>query len=200
MTFLKQSTVILLKEEYQTSIEKRNHYTLAQKAIDNNGSNITSSEQQLEEWAKFLEAKAKFSPRDDEPAVNLSDPTDIDVTVRDITIVEVQECVRKLKHGKAAGQDTIPVEQYKSSETAASELRSVLLSIWTDESIPDELTWRHADALQEEMSEQADKLQSLRSAESQLQSVCNDFADANASILRDKNISYPSWFSKRSRL
>ena len=109
--------------------------SFVQPAIDNNGNNITSSEQQLEEWAKFLEAK--FSPRDDEPAV---DPTDIDVTARDITIVEVQECVKKLKHGKASGPDTIPVEQYKSSETALSELHSVLFSIWTDESIPDELT------------------------------------------------------------
>ena len=52
----------------------------------------------------------------------------------------MQECVKKLKHGKAAWPDTIPVEQYKSCETAVSELHSVLLSIWTDESIPDELT------------------------------------------------------------
>ena len=55
-----------------------------------------------------------------------------------IELAKVAACVAKLKPCKAAGPDGIPVEQYKTSDTAVSELHSLLSDIFETESIPDD--------------------------------------------------------------
>ena len=46
--------------------------------------------------------------------------------------------MKSLKSNKAWGPDNIPVEQYKSSDAATEELFDVLLSIWQEETIPED--------------------------------------------------------------
>ena len=106
-----------------------------QPSVDLDGNLITSSEQQLEAWAKFLEKK--FSARADEPVVELGNDDDGSEV---ISLEEVTACVSKMKSGKATGPDEIPVEQYKASPAAVYELHDVLQEIWTTEEIPDEFT------------------------------------------------------------
>ena len=83
----------------------------------------------------FLENK--FSARADEPIVVI-DNTDDDTEI--ISLEEVKTCVGKMKSGKATGPDAIPVEQYKASPSAVSELHNVLQEIWVTAEILDEFT------------------------------------------------------------
>ena len=75
--------------------------------------------------------------RADEPIVVI-DNTDDDTEI--ISLEEVKTCVGKMKSRKATGPDAIPVEQYKASPSAVSELHNVLQEIWVTEEIPDEFT------------------------------------------------------------
>ena len=105
-----------------------------QPAIDQEGSPITSTEQQQDEWANFLEKK--FAARDGETEVNLQQTED-ETLPPDITLDEVKACVHKLKPNKSPGPDSIPVEQYKASDQATIELHCLLLNIWKEECTPD---------------------------------------------------------------
>ena len=77
-----------------------------------------------------------------EPEVN----TDINVLLReydmscldcDITRVEVEQVVKKLKNGKAAGMDEIPYEMYKWGGPRITDLLVVLFEkIWNAEMVP----------------------------------------------------------------
>ena len=114
---------------------KGNGSRFTQPTTDNNGDLIISSDQQLESWASFLEEK--FKARPNEPEVFIPEPNS-DENITDLTLEEVEDCMKSLKSNKACGPDTIPVEQYKSSDAATNELYDVLLSIWQEESIPDD--------------------------------------------------------------
>ena len=112
---------------------KQNGSTFCQPSKDTNGNLITSTEQQLELWAKFLEGK--FVACVGEPNVDLQSRAG-DEGVDEITLEEVKVCVSQLKSGKASGPDEIPVEQFKKSETACKELHLFLTKIWENEDIP----------------------------------------------------------------
>ena len=114
---------------------KRSGNLTVQPSIDSDGNPITSAEEQQEAWAKFLENK--FAARPDEPEIDLHDDDDAPSTPN-ITLAEVQTCVKNLKPNKSPGPDTIPVEQYKASGTAVTELHHLLRTIWDDENTPDE--------------------------------------------------------------
>ena len=62
--------------------------SFVQPSVDPEGNIITSSEQQLEEWAKFLENK--FAARENEPVVDLSNSESTDETVPVISVDEVK--------------------------------------------------------------------------------------------------------------
>ena len=117
---------------------KRNGNQHTQPALDDNGNPITSTKQQLNLWADFLDKK--FAPGVNEPEIDLSDPPEAEPSPP-ITMAEVKECVKKLKSGKAPGPDTIPVEQYKASPEATAELHELISSIHDTESLPDEFAF-----------------------------------------------------------
>ena len=114
---------------------KRKTTSFAQPSIDDQGSPITSNEQQLELWARFLEEKFRAQPG--EPDIILHSDSELDVPPP--TLDEVSACVKQLKKGKSTGPDEVPIEQYQSSQRACRELWEVILSIWDDEQIPEEL-------------------------------------------------------------
>ena len=58
--------------------------------------------------------------------------------IPEITLEEVQACVKRIKSNKSPGPDTIPAEQLKASEVAMSELHHLLSAIWTQEVIPND--------------------------------------------------------------
>ena len=116
---------------------KRKCNAFIQPSVDHLGNEITSTEQQLESWAIFLEDK--FAARPNEPVIDLSEPADNAENVPDITFEEIQACVTKQKRNKATGPDGVPIEQHQYSQAAIHELHSILLSIFQTEVIPDDL-------------------------------------------------------------
>ena len=50
----------------------------------------------------------------------------------------MKQCVTQLKPGKASGQDSVPVEQYKASPEATQELFELLKNIHDSETIPND--------------------------------------------------------------
>ena len=79
----------------------------------------------------------KFSARPGELVVAL-ERTIYEEEVTEPTLMEVEACVKQLKKGKAVGPDTIPVEQFKASKTATTELWHVIQSIWREEVMPED--------------------------------------------------------------
>ena len=104
-----------------------------QPSKDMEGKLITSSEQQHEAWALFLEKK--FAARPGEPQLDLQL---VDENVEDppeISLDEVKACAKKMKPNKSPGPDTIPAEQIKISDVAISELHLLLYAIWKQEDL-----------------------------------------------------------------
>ena len=106
-----------------------------QPTLDGNGDPITTTEQQHQVWADFLDNKFAAIPND--PEVDLSDPPDEPPPAK-FTLDEMKECVKKLKSGKACGPDKVPIEQYKASDEATTELFSLLTNIWDTETMPED--------------------------------------------------------------
>ena len=97
---------------------------------------ITTSEQQQEAWAQFLEKKFAARPGEVELDINsLEDPAE---RITEISLEEVQACVKRIKSNKSPGPDSIPAEQLKASNAAMSELHHLLSAIWTQEVMPDD--------------------------------------------------------------
>ena len=113
---------------------KGNGNRFIQPSTDKNGDIITTTEQQLDSWAVFLEDKFKALPNEPEIVIPERGSSE---NIADLSFEEVKVCVNRLRSNKACGPDSIPVEQYKYSEAATEELYNVLLSIWQDEIIPE---------------------------------------------------------------
>ena len=106
-----------------------------QPAKDAQGNIITTTEQQLELWAEFLEKKFASDPN--EPNVILTSGEE--EAVPPITLEETSACVKMLSKGKAAGPDEVPIEQFQQSESACAALHDVITSIFDTEDVPEEL-------------------------------------------------------------
>lgn len=135
----KEGSVGNITEVYRLSKSlstKRSGNAFVQPSVDLQGNEITSSEQQLEAWAVFLEEK--FAARPNEPEIDLQQTPANEDLVPDIDMEEVKVCVTKQKHGKAVGPDGNPVEQYQASDSALKELHHLLLAIWQQETVPDD--------------------------------------------------------------
>ena len=115
---------------------KRKCNAFIQPSVDHLGNEITSTEQQLESWAVFLEDK--FAARPNEPVIDLSEPGNAE-NIPDISFEEIEACVSKQKRNKATGPDGIPIEQHQYSQAAIHELHNILLSIFQTEVIPDDM-------------------------------------------------------------
>jgi hypothetical protein len=117
-------------------LSSKNGSAFTQPSKDHLGNPITSTEQQLESWAIFLEKKFAASPQ--EPSVDLDDIPSLQENVPDIDIDEVKTCVKLLKSNKAAGPDEIPIEQYKNNDIACTELHQLISTMRSEEYIPED--------------------------------------------------------------
>ena len=101
---------------------------------DLSGDPITSPEQLVSAWNTFLAKKFTSPPsdinREQEQTVSPDDH---------LTTAELEECLDALKSGKAPGVDGIPIEAYKHSPAAKSELFRTTRLIWDTESPPADL-------------------------------------------------------------
>ena len=98
------------------------------------GRRITTTTQLLGEWEKFLGTKFKRpaadADRNLESAAAEEDELGYD---------ELRDCLKALRSGKATGWDDVPVEAYRGSVHATSELFRICRMMWHTERIPPEL-------------------------------------------------------------
>ena len=101
---------------------------------DLEGEPILSQQQLLDSWNKFL--ADKFSSPDSDK----DRPQEATVSPEDhLGEAELEDALKSLKEGKAPGWDNIPIEAYKYSESAKSELFRIATLIWESESIPNDI-------------------------------------------------------------
>ena len=93
---------------------------LSMPSIDHIGNPITSTVQQLESWAIFLEKKFDAGPG--EPTVDREGVPNQQENVPYIDIEEVKTCVKSLKPRRVPGPDEVPIERYKNNYIACNEL------------------------------------------------------------------------------
>ena len=101
---------------------------------DLNGDMLVTQDQLLAEWSKFL--GAKFASPDADRNRPLEHLTAEDDELGDD---ELRKCLQALRCGKAAGCDGVPVEAYRGSVEATTELFRICRLMWTTERIPAEL-------------------------------------------------------------
>ena len=106
-----------------------------QPSVDENGLPITSTQQQLELWAQFLQNKFSAQPNEPEVVLHAEEEQEVEMP----SLEEVESCVKKLKKGKAVGPDGIPVEQFHANDRACRELHDLILTIFESEEVPEEL-------------------------------------------------------------
>ncbi len=107
---------------------------------DKNGNILLTKEEQVQHWVEHFretlnqpEPKSTFAfdPRDFAP--------ELQVKMDKITVDEVEQALKKLKSGKAAGQDQIPAELLKHGGTSMIQVLTQLMNrCWEEEQIPDE--------------------------------------------------------------
>ena len=117
-----------------SSKSNSNRYT--QPSTDSTGTLVTNTDQQLDAWAGFLEKKFARLPGEVDPVLPEADPDEVQVPT--VSLDEVKACVKHMKCGKSTGPDTIPIEQFKASDSATKQLHSFLCNIFDSESIPDD--------------------------------------------------------------
>ena len=101
---------------------------------DLNGDPIMSTEQLLSSWNTFL--SDKFKP----PEIDSTRVCEATVSPEEyLTEDELEDCLKNMKDGKAPGPDDLPIEAFKYSTAAKSELFRVIRLIWDTECIPPEL-------------------------------------------------------------
>lgn len=104
-----------------------------------NGEELPDLPAKLDRWAEYFDGLLN-RPLPNEPLemADLNNVPELDISVDPPSEAEVSRAVRKLKSGKAPGEDQIPPECWKAcGEAGMKELTEIVRSCWTDETIPD---------------------------------------------------------------
>ena len=99
-----------------------------------NGEPLTEARQLLDAWQDFLGRKFECA---DVPGAAYAPDTIVDDNDSDeVTSHELETCLRMLRSGKAPGWDGIPIEAYRGSPAAKTELFAIVRLMWRSEDIP----------------------------------------------------------------
>ena len=105
-----------------------------------NGTTITEERAKLERWKNHFQ---QILNRPDPPVLaDIPEANeDLNIDLGDISVEEVKAAIKKMKSGKAPGQDGICPEMLKAEEEVTPiVLQQILQDIWEKETCPD--TWR----------------------------------------------------------
>lgn len=108
---------------------------------DSHGTMITDLSLRTERWKEHFQTLLNHPPPDSlDPTLTSLPPSsseEYDVSTDPPTLAEVISAIRKLKNGKAPGEDGLKPEIFKScSESIAPEILKIIQGIWTTEHIP----------------------------------------------------------------
>ena len=111
---------------------KRGGNVMPTKAAD--GRPLTEARQLLHAWQDFL--GKKFTCADVPGTAYVPEMADDDNDTDDVTEEELETCLRVLRDNKAPGWDGIPIEVYRGSPAARTELFAIGRLMWNIEDIP----------------------------------------------------------------
>ena len=105
-------------------------------AMDKNGNPLTTTKEQLKQWAEhFRELLNRPTP--DSPPDIPSAETELPINCDKPSKAEIKKAIMTLRSGNVAGPDEIPAEAIKVDiETAVNMLYSLFSKIWEKEEVP----------------------------------------------------------------
>ena len=98
------------------------------------GEKIVSTTHLLGEWKTFLGSKFKPPASDENRNIESTAAQEDSLSENELT-----DCLLALHSGKATGWDNIPIEAYRGSSGARSELFRICRLMWTTEQVPADL-------------------------------------------------------------
>ena len=105
------------------------------------GKTITNSEERKERWKEHF-SEILNRPEPEHPLIvddNVSEISDIDINPP--TVSEIEQAIKRLKNGKAAGEDLIQAELLKADvRYTGNKIHELLTEIWKEEKVP--INWK----------------------------------------------------------
>lgn len=103
---------------------------------DKNGKLLVTVDEQLHRWKEHFEEVLNIS-RSGIQVVEIPNAPKLKFNEHPPTVSEIEEAIKQMKNGKAAGTDGIPAEMFKSAPNLiAGILHPLFLDIWTNEEFP----------------------------------------------------------------
>ena len=119
---------------------RKKKHQVSETLLDNAGSTITSMSQRVQRWEEYFATllnHPSLTRNDYMDNTQCNDPYNSNVEAP--TTDEISEVIRKLKNGKAAGEDGIPAEFFKCApDIMAAWLHRIISQIWTSEKVPED--------------------------------------------------------------
>ena len=110
---------------------------------DKEGYLLTDDERKRQRWGEHFRELLN-RPRPDNPPDIPPALTDLDISIEKPSLVEIENAIRTMKNGKAAGPDAIPPEALKSDvELNAKVLSQLFGKIWDEEELPEDFMEGH---------------------------------------------------------
>ena len=104
-----------------------------------NGDLFSGPEELATAWGKFAQAKFQATERETErgtmPDLGPASARSADIP----SDIDLQKCLKAMKHSKAPGLDQVPIEAYQASEVARCRLFALVKRIWLEEDVPEDM-------------------------------------------------------------
>ena len=116
------------------TLANKNRFSNINPSKGADGKKIVSTTHLLGEWKTFLGSKFKRPASDENRNIESTAAQEDSLSENELT-----DCLLALHSGKATGWDNIPIEAYRGSSGARSELFRICRLMWTTEQVPADL-------------------------------------------------------------
>ena len=133
-----------IREMYQTMNLLAGKKSTPDRPVKNkDGSTTKTEEEQTQRWAEHFKEVLNRPPPEERADIQPAQ-TDLPIRTNKPTKQEIQDALKRLKTGKAAGPDNIPPEAWKADLTTSTDVLHKLFSkIWEEERLPDDWKLGH---------------------------------------------------------
>lgn len=104
---------------------------------DHHGNILSKDSDIMKRWAEHFRSVLNRGDPCQPPDIDNENVTELDISVEEISLMEIQKAIRKMKDNKAAGVDDIPAELLKADIEATSiVMHNLFQDIWRTTKIP----------------------------------------------------------------
>ena len=109
---------------------------------DPNGNILSKESDIMNRWDEHFRSVLNRGDPTQPPAIDIDNNVnmeELDISVEEISVEEIQVAIRKLKNNKAAGVDNIPAELLKADiEATSTVIHGLFQDIWRSNVVPKE--------------------------------------------------------------